>query len=127
MSLSEYFKNTKGTGVLSTADASGKVNAAIYSRPHILDDGEIAFIARDRLTHHNLTENPHAAYLFIEDGPGYKGKRLHLTKTGEETDTDRINELSRRKRLSDQDAEKNPRFLVIFRQDAEFPLIGAEE
>ena len=67
----EYFKNTKGIGVLSTADDSGKVNSAIYSRPHILDDGGIAFIMRDRLTHHNLTENPRAAYLFVEEGPGY--------------------------------------------------------
>lgn len=32
--LKFYFENTKGTGVLATADSDGKVDAAIYSRPH---------------------------------------------------------------------------------------------
>jgi hypothetical protein len=36
MKLKEYFENTRGTGVLSTADNEGKVDAAIYSRPHVL-------------------------------------------------------------------------------------------
>ena len=31
-----------------------------------MDDGTLAFIMRDRLTHQNITENPHAAYLFVE-------------------------------------------------------------
>ena len=72
MGLKEYFKSVKGTGILSTADSSGKVDAAIYSRPHFLED-TLAFIMRDRLSHKNLDSNPHAIYLFIEDGPGYKG------------------------------------------------------
>jgi hypothetical protein len=33
MSLKDYFDNAKGYGVLATADAAGKVNTAIYSRP----------------------------------------------------------------------------------------------
>jgi hypothetical protein len=73
MELKEYFESTNGTGVLSTADSEGKVDAAVYARPHILDDGSAAFIMLDRLTHHNLQSNPHAAYLFIEEGPGYRG------------------------------------------------------
>ena len=50
MNLYEYFENTKGLGVLSTADGQGHVNAAIYSRPHILDNDTAAFIMRDRLS-----------------------------------------------------------------------------
>jgi hypothetical protein len=42
MNLKEYFENTKGVGVLSTADSSGKVNAAIYGRPHFVDDATVA-------------------------------------------------------------------------------------
>jgi hypothetical protein len=38
---------------------------------------------RDRLSHSNLLSNPHAAYLFIEDGPGYKGKRLYMSMVRE--------------------------------------------
>jgi len=40
MSISEYFENTKGTGVLATADSEGKVDAAIYARPHVMEDGK---------------------------------------------------------------------------------------
>ena len=85
--LKAYFENTEGFGVLSTADADGKVDAAAYARPHFMEDGTIAFIMRDRLTHHNLQANPHAHYLFRESAAGYKGKRLFLAKAGELSET----------------------------------------
>jgi hypothetical protein len=69
MNLKTYFDETKGMGVLSTADGKGRVNAAVYARPHVMDDGTLAFVMRDRLSHENLTSNPHAAYLFREEGP----------------------------------------------------------
>jgi len=50
MELKEYFENTEGSGILSTADSDGKVDAAIYARPHFMDDGTVALIMRDRLT-----------------------------------------------------------------------------
>lgn len=50
MKLKEYFERTTGTGILSTADSSGKVNAAVYSRPHFIDGDKLAFIMRDRLS-----------------------------------------------------------------------------
>ena len=80
MELREYFENLKGNGVLATADDQGHVDVAIYSKPHIMDDETIVFIMPDRLTHHNLQSNNHAAYLFKEEGPGYKGIRFFLTK-----------------------------------------------
>ncbi|MCJ7795609.1 MAG: pyridoxamine 5'-phosphate oxidase family protein [Thermoleophilia bacterium] len=124
MDLREYFENTKGFGVLSTADKQGKVDAAVYSRPHVMEDGTIASIMRDRLTHENLKTNPHAVYLFLEEGKGYRGKRLFLTKIGEEQDSALINEICRRCYPSDLQV-KDPQFLVIFRIDKELPLIGA--
>ncbi len=127
MGLREYFENTKGLGVLSTADSEGRVDAAVYGRPHILEDGSIAFIARGRLTHHNLQSNPHAAYLFAEEGPGHKGKRLFLTKIAEEEETERLYALRRRSYPSEQETKKGPKFLVIFRLDKELPLIGTGE
>jgi hypothetical protein len=78
MELKQYFVNKQGTGVLATADTEGKVNTAIYSRPHVFEDGTIAFVMRQRLTHDNLQSNPYASYLFRESGPGYTGIRLHL-------------------------------------------------
>lgn len=124
MDLKEYFENTKGIGVLSTADKDGKVNAAVYARPHFLENGTVAFIMRDRLTHHNIQSNPHAAYLFIEDGPGYKGKRLYLTKIREEQDSELLESLRRR---SYKDDKNQPKFLVVFQINETLPLIGAEE
>ncbi len=120
----EYFKDVKGRGVLATADAQGKVDGAIYATPHIMDDGSIAFIMRERLTHHNLQSNPHAAYIFMEDGPGYKGIRLFLTKLKEEQDTERLHSL-RRREYKDPSKAGEPLFLVFFQVDKTLPLVGA--
>lgn len=122
MELKQYFESTKGLGVFASADGDGKVDAAIYARPHFMEDGTLAFIMRDRLTHHNLQSNPHAAFLFIEDGPGYKGKRLFLTKVREEEDTELLHSLRRRQYPDDKEEAK---FLVFFKLDEELPLIGA--
>ena len=128
MKLSEYFENAKGMGVLATADAEGRVNTAIYSRPHFLDPNDentVAFIMADRLCHANVQANPHASYLFIEEGDGYVGKRLSLTKIKEETDPDKIQAI-RRRNLPYECEEGKTRFLVHFRIDGMRPLIGNE-
>jgi hypothetical protein len=122
MGLKEYFENKEGVGVLATADKEGKVDAAVYARPHVMEDGTLAFIMRDRLCHHNLQFNPHATYLFKENGPGYKGKRLFMTKAREEKDTELLESLRRRQYLDEKDEAK---FLVFFKLDHELPLIGA--
>ena len=86
MELKEYFKKKNGFGVLSTADENGKVDAAPYARPHVIDDTHIAFIMSDRLSHANIRKNPYAVYLFKEGWFGYKGKRLYLKKEKESDD-----------------------------------------
>jgi hypothetical protein len=126
MELKDYFENTRGVGVMATADAEGKVDAAVYARPHILEDGTMAMIMRDRLTHANLQSNPHAAYLFMEGGPGFKGKRFFLTRVREEGDGELLQTIKRRCISREEDAEKGAKFLVIFKIDKELPLIGAE-
>ena len=128
MDLSEYFENSKGRGILATADKSGALGIAVYSRPHFMEDGTLAFIMADRLSHKNLGSNPQAAYLFIEDGPRYKGKRLFLTKLREEKDSELIAKLRRRKGYTIPDEEKDkPVFLVYFKIDKVLPLIGSKE
>jgi hypothetical protein len=124
MDLPAYFDSARGKGVLATADGHGRVNQAVFARPHTLSDGAIAFIMPDRRTHHNLSLNPHAAYLFIEDGPGYKGVRLYLTQVKEEEDAERI-ALIRRRDYAGQPGGEDPRYLVIFRVDEVLPLVGA--
>lgn len=121
MSLKEYFENHKGTGILATANAAGQVDAAVYSRPHFMEDGTLAFIMRDRLTHANLQSNPHATFLFMENVPGYHGKRLFLKKVREEQNPELIRQIRRRKYTDDNE---EPKFLVYFRLEKELPLIG---
>jgi len=122
MELKTYFENAEGLGILSTADSSGKVDAAIYARPHFMDDGTIAMIMRDRLTHHNLDSNPYACYMFIEKGAGYHGKRLFMTKVREEQDSKLLQTLRRRQNIQETDESK---YLVFFQVDKELPLVGA--
>lgn len=122
MELKNYFENAKGVGVMATADGDGKVDAAIYARPHFMEDGTLAFVMRDRLSHHNLQSNPHATFLFMEEGPGYKGKRLFMTKVKEEQDTELLYSLRRRQYPNDSEEAK---FLVFFKLDKELPLVGA--
>jgi len=121
MTLKAYFEETKGTGVLATADKNGKVGAAIYARPHVMEDGRLAVIMRDRLSHHNLQSNPQATYLFIEKGPGYHGKRLFLKKLSEEQDTEQLARLSKRQY---PDGNVETRFLVFFELVEALPLVG---
>jgi hypothetical protein len=124
MELKSYFANAAGLGILSTADDSGKVDAAVYSRPHVMEDGTIAFIMRDKLTYHNLKSNPHAAYLFKENGPGYTGTRLFLTKISEEKESRRLYELRRKSYPEDKD-RREVKYLVFFRVDKTMPLVGS--
>lgn len=123
MDLHEYFESKTGIGVLSTADSQGRVDSAIYARPHVMDDGLLAFIMTDRLSHKNIQSNPHAVYLFKEIGPGWKGKRLFLTKVREEQDTELLQSLRRRKYSPHDEARMKPLFLVFFQLDHERPLV----
>ena len=60
--------------------------------------------------------------MFIEKGPGYKGKRFFLTKVREEQDSDLLQSLQRRQYIADRDESK---FLVFFKIDKELPLVGS--
>ena len=126
MHMQEYFENRQGVGVLSTADNDGKVDAAIYAKPHVMADSTIAFIMRDRLTHKNITANPYAVYLFIENAGGYKGVRLFLKKVREDDDAELIKQMTRRCLTAEEDAAKGPKFLVYFEVEKTLNLIGGD-
>lgn len=125
MTLQEYFENTKGTGILGTADSDGQVDLALYSRPHFLEDDDsiITFIMNDRLSHANLTANKKAAYLFKEEGPGHRGKRLYLTMMDEEKNSDKIDSIRRSTRHHTGE-KTGDKYLVTFRVDRIRPLVG---
>lgn len=127
MKLKHYLEQKQGISILSTADKDGKCTTAIYSKPRIMEDNTVAFIMRERLTYHNVQNNPHAAYMFIESNPGYQGIRLFLTKIREDNDPEMIARMTRRSLTPEEDREKGPKHLVVFRVDMILPLIGAGE
>ncbi|MBM9536619.1 pyridoxamine 5'-phosphate oxidase family protein [Desulfobulbus alkaliphilus] len=124
MQLQEYFAETQGTGILATAAVSGEVTTAIYARPHVMDDGSLTFIMRERLTYAHLKENGHANYMFIEQGPGFKGLRLFLRKLDESDDPELIASMTRRHLSPQEDVAKGPKHLVRFQVVKVVPLVG---
>ncbi len=124
MKLSEYFDLKKGYGVIATADKNGEVNAAIYARPHFMDEETIAFIMREKKTYANLQENPNATYLFIESGGGYSGKRIYLTKIREESNDALIAEICRRCDYT-MFSQNLSRHVVFFKINKTLPLVGS--
>jgi hypothetical protein len=125
MDLKSYFSENKGSGILATADAHGKVDVAVYARPHVQDDHTVSFIMRDKLSHSNLQSNPHAAFMYLEEGTEHHGIRLYLTKTGEETDPEKISAM-RRRTTPDRHPEED-KFLVTFHVDKVLAAVGTED
>ena len=126
MDMRKYFEGHHGFGVLCTADSEGRVNAAVYARPHCFEDGTVGFVMPDRLTHSNLQTNGHAVYLFREDSETddrrYAGVRVYLKKVGEDDDQSRIANLRRRVYGDDRDG----RHLVLFAVQKTLQLVGPE-
>ena len=77
----------------------------------------------EKLSYSNIQSNPKAAYMFAEEGPGYKGKRLHLTVTGEEKDDERIKQI-RQQHSKAKDYDDKVRHMVYFTVDKIRPLVG---
>ena len=126
MNLKKYLESKNGLGVLSTADEKGKVNVALYSKPHVIDDKHVAFIMADTLTHANTKKNPYATFLFKEDGKGYKGKRLVLKRQSETEDQELIAatcKIEYAGRICEPRYLKKT-FLVTFSVQSVLPLLG---
>ena len=91
MKLNEMFP-AGGKGIIAASDSSGNVNIAVYAKPHIVDDRTVAWGMTEGRTWACVKENPHAAYLYMNPGPGYSGVRLKLSlkkflESGEMLDT----------------------------------------
>jgi hypothetical protein len=127
MDLVEYFANSRGLGVLSTADGDGRVNAALYSRPRFVDKATIQFIMADRRSRRNLAVNPLASYLYREENGsgGYRGTRLYLTKVDEKADPDLVAKLRAERGFPGvRDYKNEGKAVVSFRIDEVRPLVG---
>ena len=123
MDWKEYFEKKTGMGFLATANSRGEVDIAVYSKPKVMEDGTLACGMADRLTHANLSENPHAVYAFNEGG--FQGKRLFIEKVREETDGPLLEGIRK-----EADKMVGPgvgdlvKFVVYFRVKKDLPLVG---
>lgn len=124
--LRQYFKETKGSGVLVTSDSQGKVDALVFPKPIIDENGYIVFISQDAVLSKNLKENPRALFVFTEYTKPNKGIRLELVKSHEDYETEI------RYSLKHQEFSKKnsaTRFLYFFKLENKLPLLerGQEE
>jgi len=124
MDLKSYFENTEGTGILATADSDGTVDVAIYAKPEVIDETTIAFVMKERLSHQNLKTNLSAAYMFIEKGEGYTGKRLYLTKIREEINSSVVQEFIKKQPVIASPKDDSNKYIVFFHIENVYPLVG---
>ena len=123
MDWKEYFEKKTGMRFLATANSKGEVDIAVYSKPKVMDDGTLACGMADRLTHANLSENPHAVYAFNEGG--FQGKRIFIEKVREETEGPLLEGIRK-----EADKMVGPgvgdlvKFVVYFRVKKDLPLVG---
>jgi hypothetical protein len=79
--LVEYFNNPGRIGSLSTADKSGKVDAAVFGSPRMTDEKTVVMGLGLNRTLANLKENPNAVFLIVTPGESFmdwKGIRVYL-------------------------------------------------
>jgi hypothetical protein len=127
MKLAEYFGKAKGTGILGTADAEGRVDIAIYAKPMVVDENTIALVMRERLSHQNIRHNPKAAYMFIEKPDGNGGLRLYLTMIREETNVSVVEKIIQEHPEICPYPDEANKYLVHFKVDRIRELVGGRE
>ena len=116
MKLSEYFEKTKGKG-------SSPLRIQRKSWQPLSMPGLISSMRRQwpsswqtGLTHKNLESNPHAAYLFMESGERYAGKRLYLTRSKKKrTVHSLIRSVEKRVARLTKATKRGLRYLVYFK------------
>ena len=124
MDLAAYFESVKGVGVLATSDSAGKVDLALYSKPHIVDESTLVFVMKQRFSHRNIKTNPHAAYMFLENRAGYNGIRIYLTMLHDEVNQSLVTELrAKQPEMFSRDDDSN-KFVTVFHIDHIRPLVG---
>ncbi len=122
----EYFESHPGMGVFSTCDAAGRVNAAVYSPPHVQQDGLMVFLLASRRSWQNLQEHPQAHYLYKEDAPGWQGRRFTLELVRTDDDPELLRTLCRRCPPVVREG-KDERHAAFFRVVDCRPLVGDDE
>ncbi len=124
MDIKDFFSK-EGIGVMGTADKKGKVNLAIYSPPIVVDDKIVVFGATRRKTFENLTENPHAMFMYILNEPGWRGVRVEMKLIKMEDKGEMLDRLKENfKKVGYHSLAKEIAFALYFEVINVFPLKG---
>ena len=128
--LKSYFEKHEGVGILATCDPNTIVDMAVYAKPLVVDRTTIAFVMRQRLSHQNVREHIHAAYMFIEKTQeyktceDYKGIRLYLTLQREEINQSVIEEMRKKDPSIYSEGDDSEKYLTFFAVTRIRPLVG---
>ncbi len=79
--LMEYFNKQPRIGILSTASKEGKIDAAVFGSPMMIDEKTVIMGLSENRTFAYLQENPNAVYTIVEEGRTFeewKGLRVYL-------------------------------------------------
>jgi hypothetical protein len=125
--LMEYFNKQPRMGVISTSSKDGKVDSAVYGSPQMIDENTvIVALARGR-TFANLQENPNAAFIIMEPGPGildWKGIRVYLRMKEYATSGPQLDEYKiQAAKIAGEQAAEMIRVLATFEVTEVRPLI----
>ncbi len=96
MEVMSFFNQTSRIGVLSTADADGNVNAAVFGSPRMIDENTVIMGISENRSYRNLLDNPKAVFLVVEPGKSimeWKGLRVYLKVEAIDTDGKFYNEI----------------------------------
>jgi len=94
--LMDYFNKQPRLGTLSTADKNGKVNAAYFGSPRMVEEKTIFMGLGNNRTFANLQDNPYAVFMVMEPGKtimDWKGVRLYVEMTDCQTSGEKLDKL----------------------------------
>jgi hypothetical protein len=86
--LLEVFNKQPRIGTLSTANAKGEVNVAVFGSPQMIDENTVVMGIGENRSFSNLRENPKAVFIVLEPGKtlmDWKGARVYLEALDIET------------------------------------------
>ncbi|PLX82971.1 MAG: pyridoxamine 5-phosphate oxidase [Desulfuromonas sp.] len=123
----DIFNDPQRIATLSTIDAEGQPNAAVFDSLRMLDDQTVIMASGANRTLANLRSNPQAVCLFTIPGDTpllYQGGRLYLTVESIQEEGDQLEQLKEGVRQAAGEMAANSiRAAVTFRVTGYRPLI----
>ncbi|SHJ80402.1 hypothetical protein SAMN02745216_02295 [Desulfatibacillum alkenivorans DSM 16219] len=124
--VAKFLESPDRTNVLATANAKGKVNAATFGSPMLVDGNKIRMMLGDNRTYDNLCQNPSAA-LFIsmhgKTGMQMEGCRLYLKVLDMEDEGPEFDEVKSEIKKRIGDAAEMLKHLIKFEVTETRPIV----